>query len=353
MIGERGAARDEAADRTTLLVLHDRAARRQRVRALRALMRATGGEVGGHYRVAVVAGEIVVVESLVIGDDALAARLRAFHGRLLPVGSAGRVDDASRLARRGGWSLDAAPVAVRRGFRAVADDFPCRAAFERLAVFRDVYAPHDLFDHLRCLPFWEGKSLGWLGVWRRGRGGGFTGADKERANRLLEGATRALAVGQMQQALDEGAVAVLDEAGRVERACPRARPWLCRARSQRMRRLAGEAQRGGPTMGFIDDVLVRLLPVSGDGGSGYVAELLVGAPVVLRPGPALTIVEGDVAAAAAAGLSVREIAEERSVSVNTVKFHLKAAYEKLGVSNRVELARALASSTRSGAYRFE
>lgn len=37
-------------------------------------------------------------------------------------------------------------------------------------------------------------------------------------------------------------------------------------------------------------------------------------------------------------LTIREIADERYVSVNTLKFHLKAIYRKLGVSSRGEAA---------------
>jgi LuxR family maltose regulon positive regulatory protein len=37
-------------------------------------------------------------------------------------------------------------------------------------------------------------------------------------------------------------------------------------------------------------------------------------------------------------LTVREIADELYVSVNTLKFHLKVIYRKLGVSSRAEAA---------------
>ena len=53
----------------------------------------------------------------------------------------------------------------------------------------------------------------------------------------------------------------------------------------------------------------------------------------------LSRVERDVASSAATGLTAREIAEERGVTVNTIKFHLKNVYDKLGVATRVELAR--------------
>lgn len=55
----------------------------------------------------------------------------------------------------------------------------------------------------------------------------------------------------------------------------------------------------------------------------------------------LTLRESEIAALAAAGLSCREIAEWLTVSVNTVKTHLRHVYEKCGVRSRIELAHRL------------
>jgi DNA-binding NarL/FixJ family response regulator len=52
----------------------------------------------------------------------------------------------------------------------------------------------------------------------------------------------------------------------------------------------------------------------------------------------LTAAERAVAAAAAAGLSNREIADERGVSERTVANQLAAIYQKLGINSRAELA---------------
>ncbi len=54
----------------------------------------------------------------------------------------------------------------------------------------------------------------------------------------------------------------------------------------------------------------------------------------LNPLTALTHREMEVLAAAATGQSTKEIASAQDVSPNTVKFHLRNIYEKLGVSNR-------------------
>jgi LuxR family maltose regulon positive regulatory protein len=52
----------------------------------------------------------------------------------------------------------------------------------------------------------------------------------------------------------------------------------------------------------------------------------------------LTERERDVLRFLPSRLTVREIAEELCVSVNTLKFHLKVIYRKLGVTSRTEAA---------------
>jgi LuxR family maltose regulon positive regulatory protein len=47
-------------------------------------------------------------------------------------------------------------------------------------------------------------------------------------------------------------------------------------------------------------------------------------------------------------LTVREIADELYISVNTLKFHLKVIYRKLGVSTRAEAAEAARHLARTG-----
>ena len=54
----------------------------------------------------------------------------------------------------------------------------------------------------------------------------------------------------------------------------------------------------------------------------------------LNPLTTLTHREMEVLAAAATGLTTKEIAAAQGVTPNTVKFHLRNVYEKLGVGNR-------------------
>lgn len=66
--------------------------------------------------------------------------------------------------------------------------------------------------------------------------------------------------------------------------------------------------------------------------------------VCVRPRPARRLLSRrqlEVAELAARGATVDEIASALAIAANTVRHHLKATYSTLGVSNRVELARAV------------
>lgn len=60
------------------------------------------------------------------------------------------------------------------------------------------------------------------------------------------------------------------------------------------------------------------------------------------PGPALSRRQLEVLERLARGHTNQQIARELFISTNTVKFHVRAIYDRLGVSSRVDAARALA-----------
>jgi DNA-binding CsgD family transcriptional regulator len=64
-------------------------------------------------------------------------------------------------------------------------------------------------------------------------------------------------------------------------------------------------------------------------------------PVTPSPADGLTQREREVALLVADGLRSREVAERLGIASQTVKSHLKTIFDKLGVRNRVELARRL------------
>ncbi len=72
-------------------------------------------------------------------------------------------------------------------------------------------------------------------------------------------------------------------------------------------------------------------------------EQISGPEPTATPSPAdgLTVREREVALLVADGLRSREVAERLGIASQTVKSHLKTIFDKLGVRNRVELARRL------------
>jgi DNA-binding CsgD family transcriptional regulator len=64
-------------------------------------------------------------------------------------------------------------------------------------------------------------------------------------------------------------------------------------------------------------------------------------PAQASPADGLTQREREVALLVADGLRSREVAERLGIASQTVKSHLKTIFDKLGVRNRVELARRL------------
>jgi DNA-binding NarL/FixJ family response regulator len=71
-----------------------------------------------------------------------------------------------------------------------------------------------------------------------------------------------------------------------------------------------------------------------------------GAPTDATLVEPLTARERDVLRFLPSRLTVREIADELFVSVNTVKFHLRVIYRKLGVTSRAEAAEVARGMTR-------
>jgi DNA-binding CsgD family transcriptional regulator len=78
---------------------------------------------------------------------------------------------------------------------------------------------------------------------------------------------------------------------------------------------------------------------------GIPTALAAATPGDAAPGPSaadgLTQREREVALLVADGLRSREVAERLGIASQTVKSHLKTIFDKLGVRNRVELARRL------------
>lgn len=78
-----------------------------------------------------------------------------------------------------------------------------------------------------------------------------------------------------------------------------------------------------------------------EGGVRYLLRIGLPAPLTMAPDSSLSGAQREVAQLAAAGATVSEIARALQRSVGTVRTHLAEVYRRLGVSNRIELTRAL------------
>ena len=94
-----------------------------------------------------------------------------------------------------------------------------------------------------------------------------------------------------------------------------------------------------PTSGHFNDLLRTIADVA-EGRTSFPASVLAGlnAP---RENHGLSRRQIEVLEQLAAGRSNHEIARDLFISPNTVKFHVRAIYDRMGVHNRVEAARLL------------
>ncbi|MGM0579021.1 MAG: LuxR C-terminal-related transcriptional regulator [Myxococcota bacterium] len=93
--------------------------------------------------------------------------------------------------------------------------------------------------------------------------------------------------------------------------------------------------------GELEGAEVHLVRLEGPAGVFYLAVMPSESSDDTPPCSVLSPRQMEVAHLAAAGLTVKEIAADLGLSYYTAKDHLKAAYQRLGVSNRVELTRAI------------
>jgi DNA-binding CsgD family transcriptional regulator len=149
------------------------------------------------------------------------------------------------------------------------------------------------------------------------------------------------------EADDQGAAAELeraaDELGRLGLRFDRARALLALGRALRRAKKWGAARDALERAGAAFDEM-------GSAGWAETARLEVARIGARRPRAAgeLTPTERRVAELAAEGLSNKEIAQALVVTVNTVEFHLRNAYAKLGIRSRAQLAARLATDADGG-----
>jgi len=144
---------------------------------------------------------------------------------------------------------------------------------------------------------------------------------------------------------EEEAELLLGGAGEVELMSRPARRWLAWpgvrdvlvASIRWLGRAGDEAVSSTPVQVPLSCGAARVVRLEGRGGPRYLVRLVPHRRALAH----LTAQQREIADAAAAGATNAEIARSVGLSINTVKYHLKAVYEVLGVATRLELREAL------------
>jgi two-component system nitrate/nitrite response regulator NarL len=144
--------------------------------------------------------------------------------------------------------------------------------------------------------------------------------------------------------------------GQIRDACPRAKILLlCDSVTPPLVRCAIEDHVDGVVLksDSAKDVMIALGHVLDGRTVMPVGWRQVAAREQLTPLGSLGVRAREILDLAASGLTNNEIATRLTISPNTVKFHLRAAYAQLGVRNRVEAARIAGYSPEASGRRSE
>ncbi|MDB4955809.1 MAG: hypothetical protein JWO36_3378 [Myxococcales bacterium] len=286
-------------------------------------------DVAGYYRVARRAdGTACIVGTLGVGrgfDDVFKCILRR----------PGAIESMAR-------SLVAPPRAETTGF----------VEFDRLVTrhvveFRreDLFRPAGFVEQIRLLVYHGPRFVGWIGAMRRLGASAFSRRDSDRLASLVRPVSDAVIAADALAHVEApgNAYAVVRPNGSVEYATPAARAWLDGpGHRAAVRRWVIAADRNSETdaANLFAHHDARLVRLDSAGGVRYLLKLAPILPIlrslVLSPR------QREVAELAADGATVDEIAADVACDRETVRSHLRAIYQRLGVSTRVELARALA-----------
>ncbi len=128
--------------------------------------------------------------------------------------------------------------------------------------------------------------------------------------------------------------------------------WAAASAAEDLAVLLADADRVADAIGWLDRAYAKFQESGGSRGAARVRGRLrrlgvqrrhrrTGAERAPRDADSLTETERGIAELACQGLTNRQIAEQTFVSANTIAFHLRNVYRKLGVASRVQLARVL------------
>jgi DNA-binding CsgD family transcriptional regulator len=194
------------------------------------------------------------------------------------------------------------------------------------------------------------RFLGWLALYRLDERP-FEPSEIEQLNDLVEPVVAALSRADRLEADligDRPARVLIDPSTHdVECATGNAFEWLTEKRKRQLTEEINELELSDsfPIKLFIDGFRVWVTQMNGALGMRYLATIERAPSPEKRPEAVLTPRQREVVGYAAAGATNREIAETLEITPDTVSDHLSAAYQRLGVANRVELALTLTSDT--------
>ncbi|MCA9613213.1 MAG: helix-turn-helix transcriptional regulator [Myxococcales bacterium] len=210
-------------------------------------------------------------------------------------------------------------------------------------IFDRYYRPFGLASQLRALLYEGDLFLGYLMVARTGDRKSFRAREPVAAS-SLQRARRALDALWHDTLPSEVGYAVVPSGetdARAVQLSPSLEVWATSSRRRELAAAAHAFERGGDTTFYLDGARLEC--------SAIAAPEVRSVHLTVRP-PSRVRLDGShglserqrvVAQLAGAGATLAEIARELSVAESTVKHHLRGAYERLGVANRVELVEAL------------
>ncbi len=218
-------------------------------------------------------------------------------------------------------------------------------------IYRRCHEPAGIHDQLRLVVYHDGCFAGWIGVLRVRGEPPFTRADLRRVSPLADALSDAMIAAERTERAgtpEEGSDLVLSPDGAVELASEGGCRLLDRpgTRDELRAWVRGvDAAEPGRAL-LIGGHRARWTRLHGAGRVRYLVNLEPVAPLRLHPTFALSRTQREIATLAAEGATVGEIANQKDMAEATVRTHVRLVYERLGVSTRVELSRALSDMPR-------
>ena len=294
------------------------------------LREAVSNELGLFFDCVEHAGECIFTTILPDGDEDAAAAIKRVEGT-----------PAVDLP----WLPSLVHPATINHFISVRRFYPDEFTFA-IPVMKTLLLPLGVSDQLRALMYDGPRFIGWIGLLRRGPlTTQFREAEVATLERVVDEVKAALVVARARQdeALEDGICAVCDATGAIEHASPAFDKWLTPDRHGYLRLWTRAFDAGTDTTvsRVLSGAEVRMMRVDGAGGVRYMITVDRAEMLRLRPRYWLTPRQLEVAELAVGGATNADVARVLDVSPETVKSHLKTIYDRLGVTNRLELNHAL------------